>query len=98
MKIFSYMIILLLLILGVTFALLNATSVTIHYYLGVSQLPLSLLLLISFAAGVIVALLAMGIILLRLKAQNLGLKRRLRTAEKEIENLRTLPIKEEEQI
>lgn len=95
MKVVSYLIVLLLLILGVTFALLNATSVSIHYYLGVAQLPLSLLLLISFALGLIVALIVMGIIVLRLKAKNLGLKRRLTLAEKEIENLRIMPIKEE---
>ena len=95
MKIFSYLIVLLLLILGVTFALLNASPVTIHYYLGVSQLPLSLLLIISFALGIIIALLMVSMVLIRLKAKNLGLKRRLRIAEQEIENLRTMPIKKD---
>lgn len=92
MRIFSYLIILILVIVGVTFAILNADSVTVHYYIGIKQLPLSLLILCSFAVGIIIGLLVMGWLVLRLKIKNRSLRKRLNNVEKEIQNLRTVPL------
>ena len=52
MKIFSYIFIVLLVILGITFALLNANQVNIDYYIGTIKSPLSLLLILSFTTRV----------------------------------------------
>ncbi len=95
MKIFSYIVVLFLIVLGISFAILNAGQVSIHYYIGVSHLPLSLLLVFSFGIGLIIGLLLTGVVILRLKAQKRSLKKRLKVVEKEIENLRTIPIKDE---
>lgn len=94
MKIIGYFIILILLILGVTFALLNASPVTFHYYFGVKQLPLSLLLVMSFGVGLILTFFAMSISVLKLKAERRSLRKKLKVAEKEINNLRVMPIKD----
>jgi len=94
MKIFSYLIVLLILILGVTFAILNAAPVAVHYYIGSQQLPLSLLLVMSFGIGLLIGLLVLGFNILRLKAKNRGLRKQLRVAEEEINNLRALPVKD----
>ena len=44
-------------LLGVSFAILNAGFVTVHYYVGTKSLPLSLLILCAWIFGVIVGLL-----------------------------------------
>jgi uncharacterized integral membrane protein len=56
MKIFSYITIFLIFVLGMTFAYLNAETVTFSYYVGQLTLPLSLLLVITFAVGALVGL------------------------------------------
>lgn len=95
MRVFGYAFLLLLVILGITFAILNADLVTIHYYIGSKQLPLSLLLVISLGAGLFVSFLYMGLVVLRLKSERRRLRKRLSIAEKEIDNLRAIPIKDE---
>jgi len=44
-------------LLGVSFAILNAGFVTVHYYVGTKSLPLSLLILGAWIFGIIVGLL-----------------------------------------
>ncbi len=80
-------------VIGVTFALLNAAPVSFHYYLGAKEIPLSILLVLSFVLGLLIAFIVMSISILRLKAQKRGLNKRLKLADKEIDNLRSLPVK-----
>ena len=94
MKVFSYIIILLILILGITFAVLNAMPVTVHYYIGTKQMPLSLLLVIGFVFGLFVSLIFMSFVVIRLKSRNRRLRKQLKISEKEIDNLRVMPIKD----
>ncbi|HXH55361.1 MAG TPA: LapA family protein [Gammaproteobacteria bacterium] len=44
-------------LLGVSFAILNAGFVTVHYYVGTKSVPLSLLILGAWIFGIIVGLL-----------------------------------------
>ena len=94
MKILGYIILFLIVVLGVSFAILNAEPVTVHYYVGNRTLPLSLLLVLCFGVGLVLGFIVMGFKVLRLKAKNRGLRRRLRVAEQEIDNLRVIPVKE----
>ncbi len=94
MKIIGYLLILILLIFGITFALLNAVPVTFHYYLGEKQLPLSLLLVMSFGVGLVLTFFVMSISILKLKAERRGLKKKIKVAEQELNNLRSLPVKD----
>ena len=95
MRVFGYVFLLILIILGITFAILNADPVAIHYYIGSKQFPLSLLLVISFGVGLFVSFLYMGLVVLRLKSERRHLRKRLSVAEKEIDNLRAIPIRDE---
>lgn len=94
MRIFNYIILLFLILLGITFAVLNAESVAIHYYFNTSKLPLSLLLVLVLTIGIILGFLAGFIRWLALKKENFRLHQRLKLAEKEIENLRAIPLKD----
>jgi putative membrane protein len=79
---------------GVLFAVLNAAQVDVNYYLGTVHVPLSLVVVIAFAAGAALGIIAGLGIIVRLKAQNRRLRRAADLAEKEVVNLRNLPIKD----
>lgn len=92
MRIISYILVLCVLIMGVTFAVLNHDSVTVHYYIGEQTLPLSLLLAFTFILGCLLAFLVFFWMLLKVKVKSYRLQQQLKVAEKEIENLRAIPL------
>ncbi|HKJ09523.1 MAG TPA: LapA family protein [Gammaproteobacteria bacterium] len=85
---------LVLLILGLSFAVLNSASVPLNYYLGKVDLPLALVVVGSLALGAILGVLVSLGIVLRLKGQVRRLRRQVQTAEKEVANLRAIPLKD----
>lgn len=94
MRVLSYIIILLLIIFGTMFAVLNANTVEFNYYLGRANLALSLLLVISLFIGV---LFGACICSLRLMAQYFSIRRlrhQLKQVQQEVKNLRDIPIKD----
>ncbi len=95
MRIFSYLILLAIMLIGLTFTSLNSTSVVFNYYLGSKTIALSLLLVFTFGFGIVLGLLIAMFSCIKIKRDNLRLKSRLKIAEKEIENLRSIPIKGE---
>ena len=61
------------------FAVKNTEGVVVHYFLGLEwQAPLVFVLLVFFAAGVVLGLTASLAILVRQRREILGLKRELR--------------------
>ena len=94
MRIITYLLILIIMLLGVTFAVLNSAAVTINYYLGQKTLPLSLLLVSIFGIGCLVGLTVGGWLVMKIKLRNYNLKQRLKMAEKEIQNLRAIPLQD----
>ena len=81
-------------LLGVSFSVLNATKIKINLYIGSYDVYLSLLLVITLGLGILIGFLAMLGTAFRLKAENYKIKHKAKLAEKEISNLRTLPIKD----
>lgn len=79
---------------GALFAVLNAAPVNLNYYFGSVEIPLSLVLVITFAVGAVLGIVAGLGLIMRLKAQNRRLRRAADLAEKEVVNLRNLPIKD----
>ncbi len=79
---------------GLSFALLNADSVHLDYYLGTVNIPLSLALALAFALGAFFGVLAVSGVLLR-QRRDLALRtRRLGQCEQELDELRKLPLKD----
>jgi len=68
--------------------------VTLNYYIGQRLMPLSLLLVSFFAAGCVIGMLVSLWMMMRIKIRNHQLQKQLKTAEKEIENLRAIPIRD----
>ena len=94
MRIVTYLLLLIIILIGITFAVLNPTIVTMNYYIGQKTLPLSLLLVSVFAFGCFLGLLVGGWLLLKMKIKNYRLKQRLKVAEKEVQNLRAIPLQD----
>ena len=94
MRILSYIILLVIIGLGISFATLNSEAVTLQYYVGHKTLPLSLLLVSVFATGCLLGILVGLGIVIRLKLKNYRLRQRLKLAEKEVTNLRAIPLQD----
>ncbi|MDR3477618.1 MAG: LapA family protein [Gammaproteobacteria bacterium] len=94
MRILSYILIVIIIGLGISFALLNSGSVSINYYVGHRTMPLSLLLAMVFTIGSLLGVFVGLWLLLKIKLKNYRLKQRLKLAEKEIENLRAIPLQD----
>lgn len=91
MRILTFILTVILFLVGISFAILNAKVVSIDYYVGVAELPLSLLLTLAFLVGVLVGL-SVGIILFfKAKATQRRLRKQLTTAKKEIKDLDRFP-------
>jgi putative membrane protein len=86
---------LILLIIGILFAVLNAEPVILHYYFGDKHIPLSLVLISAIIIGAILGIIASAGIIIKLKRDNSKLKKLTELSEKELTNLRTMPIKDE---
>lgn len=94
MRILTMILTIILITLGVTFSFLNATPVTVSYYLGTSTLPLALLLLIVFFIGFSVGSLMISIQLLRAKNSLRKLRKKYQACEQQLAQLRSTPPQE----
>ena len=94
LRIINYLLFFIVILLGVSFATLNADKVAINYYFGQTQIALSLLLVIVFGIGLIVGLLISSFLLVKEKAQNRRLKSRIKLADQEVSNLRNIPLQD----
>jgi len=80
-------------ILGASFAIINNSPVVVDLYFITRELPLSLLLLFALGCGIVLGGLAGMVYFMRVKKENAALKRKTRLVNEEVKNLRTMPIK-----
>jgi len=81
MRIISVLLTLLLIIVGIAFAALNAKAIEINYLIGKSELPLAVILLISFICGIVISMLLLGVSLIKLKAKNKWLENKVKKTQ-----------------
>ena len=84
----------LLILIGVSFAGLNASSVQINVYFTSLTLPVSVLIILMLGLGVMFGLLLFSARFWRLKAELRRVKNQLKLTEKEIRNLRAIPLQD----
>ncbi len=94
MKLVKTIFILLVIALGISFALLNAQSVPLHYLFAVKEISLALLLAFTLAVGVLLGVLFSIPPLFRLRRSNRQMKSRIKLFEKELETLRNIPLRD----
>ena len=92
-KLIYTVLILAVILFGIIFAVLNADNVQLNYYFGSKQLPLSLAIVMSMVVGAILGVLASIKLILRTRREMSRLRKASAMAEKEITNLRAIPIK-----
>lgn len=81
------------LLVGLLFFVKNNQTVEFNYIFNSVELPVSLLLLASLCLGVLLGILAIIPVFLKVKYQKSRLEKQIKMTEKEVKNLRVLPVK-----
>ncbi|MFC3909258.1 LapA family protein [Legionella dresdenensis] len=86
---------LLLILAGVSFAALNASSVHVNLYVATVSMPIAVLMTIMLGVGLIIGSLLFITKYWRLKMELVKTRNQLKINEKEIRNLRNIPLKDQ---
>lgn len=86
--------ILAVILLGVVFHLRNDQLVVLDYLVGSRKFYFSVWLVSAFTFGALLGLISSLPVILKTKRENARLLRRMKISEKEINNLRVLPVKD----
>ena len=81
-------------LIGLSFALMNADNVVLNYYFGSIEAPLSLVIVLAVALGAVLGVVASMWVVIGQKREAAKLRKAVKVAEKEIDNLRSLPMKD----
>ena len=76
------------------FANLNPAVIPLDLAFGEIQAPLTMVFVVCLSIGWVLGLVSASFMIFRMMAQRRTLRRSLRLAEKEIDNLRTMPLPE----
>ena len=87
------LLLLLFMVIGASFAIINDTPVRVDLYFITPELPLSLLLLLALGCGILLGALTGMVYFMRVKKENADLRRKTRLVSEEVKNLRAMPIK-----
>ena len=90
-----FIVILFAAVCAVVFTALNPDDVTVDLYYSKITLPFSLVIVASMFFGVLLGLVAGGMLALGRRRELRKLRKQLGVAERELSNLRKLPIKEQ---
>ena len=82
-----------LVLLGLAFTLLNVSTVTLEFYIGQIRMPLAVLVILAVLVGTLLGILVSTVLVYRYRSENRTLRKKVTLAEKEILNLRNIPIK-----
>lgn len=95
MRIMTTAFYLVLILFGVSFAALNATSVEVNFYWTKLGMPISVLMTLMLGVGILVGFFLFLCRYWRLKAEYRQIKNQLKLTEKEIKNLRAIPLQDQ---
>lgn len=93
-RLLGFLVLLLALVFGLSFAAINSSPAHIDFYFGTLDAPLSLVLVITVAIGALLGVAASIAVLLSQRIEMSALKKRLSICETEVHNLREIPLKE----
>lgn len=83
----------LIVVVGLSFAMLNHDDATLNYYLGQATMPLSLWIAVALALGAVLgAISALGVVA-RQRRELSRLRRRVDETQRELSELRKMPIR-----
>lgn len=94
LKLIKFLFLLAMAILGAGFVSINPETATMHYYFGDLTLPMGMLMLGVLGLGILLGLLASTFMLLKARRENARLRRKTELVSMEVNNLRTVPLKD----
>lgn len=93
-RIFLFILFIVLAVIGISFAVLNAEPAQLNYYFASTEAPLSLIIVLAMAVGALLGVLAtMGMVLSQKRA-SAQMRRKAELCEQELKNLRRIPIQD----
>lgn len=93
-RILTFTILLLVALVGLGFALINAEMVSLNFYFDSIQAPLSLVMVVSLAVGAVMGVIASLWVIIGLKRDLAKMRKTIKVADEEIANLRSLPMRD----
>lgn len=93
-RILKFGFVILVMVVGLAFHLRNDHPVELDFYLGIISLPFSMYVFGMLCIGVLLGLLSVLPKLFWLKRENGRLQRHIRVNEKELNNLRVIPVRD----
>ena len=94
-RIINIILILIVTVFTVTFTLLNSQPVKVNFYFGSYELDLLVVMVICLVLGVLLGVMAALGKMLSMKKELMRKERKIKVTEKEVENLRSLPLQDE---
>lgn len=94
LKLIKFLFLLAMAVLGAGFASLNPEMATVNYHYGDLTLPLGMLMLGVLGLGMILGLMVSTFMLFKTRLENNKLRRKADLMNTEVNNLRTIPLKE----
>lgn len=92
LNLIKFLFALVFLILGASFAVLNNNPVALDLYFIQTELPLSLIMLLTLGVGIILGGFVSLFFFVRLKKENAQLRKQKALVQQEVNNLRSLPL------
>lgn len=93
-RIAKLILIFVILLIGLAFHLKNNQLIELNYYVDVINLPMSWLVVLVLFIGSMLGVLASLPIIIKLKRDKIMLERQVKNSEKEINNLRVMPVRD----
>ena len=94
LKLIKFLVLLCFAVLGAGFASINPGEVSVDYYFGVVSLPMGVLILGLSGVGIIIGIMVSLIMFIRIKRENVTLRRKADLVKEEVKNLRTMPLQD----
>lgn len=94
-RIVSLILLIVITLFTVTFTLLNSQPVKVNYYFGHFEIDLLIVMIICLALGALLGVTAALGKFISLKQELMRKDKKIKVTEKELENLRSLPLKDD---
>ncbi len=94
LKLIKFILLLGVALVGAGFASINPEPVAVNFYLYGLTVPLGLLVLVVVGVGAVLGVFSSLLLMARVRRENQRLRRQARLVSEEVNNLRTIPVKD----
>ena len=81
-------------LLGLSFSVINAEPVSLNYYYGQTDIPLSIIIVLAIVIGALLGIFTSLSLVVKAKSELKKLRKEIKLKEQEIVNLRAIPMKD----